>query len=81
MQMLTANEVARLLKLPLARVYELTRQHTIPVVRLGPRQLRYDLDALTEWAKAGGVVEPPGSNPGGESEMHDSSSFLGRGAR
>jgi excisionase family DNA binding protein len=57
MQMLTAKEVARLFKLPLARVYELTRQKVIPVVRLGPRQLRFDSDALTEWARCGGLVE------------------------
>ncbi len=57
MRMLTAREVAALLNLPVARVYELTRQKAIPVVRLGPRQLRYELDQLTAWAKRGGIVE------------------------
>lgn len=55
MQMLTAKEVAVLLKLPLARVYELTRQDIIPVVRFGRRQVRYDAQSLAEWAKRGGV--------------------------
>ena len=57
MQMLTAKEVAVLLRLPLARVYELTRQNVIPVVRLGRRQVRYDAQALTEWARRGGVAK------------------------
>jgi excisionase family DNA binding protein len=56
MQLLTAKEVAGILRLPLARVYELTRLNAIPVVRLGLRQLRYDSEALTEWAKSGGCA-------------------------
>ena len=67
MQMLTAKEVAVLLKLPLARVYELTRQNVIPVVRLGPRQVRYESHALTEWARRGGVGKEPG-----ESQLEES---------
>jgi excisionase family DNA binding protein len=57
MQMLTAKDVASLLKLPLARVYELTREHTLPAIRLGARQLRYDSRALNDWIKRGGSVD------------------------
>lgn len=65
MQMLTAKDVANLLKLPLARVYELTRQHELPAVRLGRRQLRYSLQTLNDWIKRGGTGEDSGENPRG----------------
>jgi excisionase family DNA binding protein len=57
MQMLTAKEVAVTLNLRLARVYELTREGVLPVVRVGPRQLRYDACALGDWVRRGGVSE------------------------
>ena len=56
MQMLTAKDVAHLLNLPLPRVYELTRQKLIPVVRMGARQIRYDQDALQQWIRQGGAI-------------------------
>ncbi len=51
MRLLTAKEVSIALQIPLARVYELTRRGVLPVLRLGDRQLRFELDTLREWAK------------------------------
>jgi excisionase family DNA binding protein len=55
MQLLTARDVAVILKLQLPRVYELTREGVLPVVRVGCRQLRYDADTLKDWINKGGV--------------------------
>lgn len=55
MRLLTAKEVSVALQIPLARVYELARQNLIPSVRLG-RQIRFDENALREWAARGGTV-------------------------
>ncbi len=55
MQLLTARDVAVILKLQLPRVYELTRGGVLPVVRLGCRQLRYDAETLRDWIDKGGV--------------------------
>ncbi len=52
MRLLTAREVSVALNIPLTRVYELTRQNVIPVVRMGTRQFRYDPDALGELSGA-----------------------------
>ena len=57
MPFLTAKEVSVELNIPLARVYELTRIGELPCVRLGLKQLRYDPDALREWANRSGTVE------------------------
>jgi excisionase family DNA binding protein len=54
-KLLTAQQVATILNLPLQRVYELTRRKAIPSVRV-LRQYRYDPEALAEWAKHGGVT-------------------------
>ena len=53
MQMLTAREVAGLLRVPTARAYELAREGVLPCVRLG-RQVRFDADALRRWIARGG---------------------------
>jgi len=53
-RLLTAKELALTLNLPLQRIYELTRRHAIPAVRLF-RQYRYDSDAIDQWIKLGGV--------------------------
>jgi helix-turn-helix protein len=49
-----AKWVAETFKLPLQRVYDLTRREIIPAVRI-LRQYRYDPAALAEWAKGGGT--------------------------
>ena len=55
MKLITAQEVAAILNVPLARVYELARTKTLPSVHLGSRQLRFDEDRLHDWIASGGV--------------------------
>lgn len=55
MRLLTAKQVADVLQVTLARVYEMSRENLLPTVRLG-RQVRYDEDALREWIKTGGCT-------------------------
>jgi excisionase family DNA binding protein len=55
MRLLTAKEVAAILGVKPARVYELSRIKLLPTVRMG-RQVRYDESALLEWIKAGGMA-------------------------
>ena len=54
MRLLTAKEVAPILRVTLARVYELARERAIPTVRIGERQVRFDESALREWIANGG---------------------------
>jgi excisionase family DNA binding protein len=49
MSLLTANEVAVILKVSKARVYELARTGSLPSITLGQRQLRFDQEALQRW--------------------------------
>jgi excisionase family DNA binding protein len=49
MRLLTANEVANILRVSTARVYELARIKNIPSITLGQRQVRFDETALHEW--------------------------------
>jgi excisionase family DNA binding protein len=49
MRLLTANEVANILRVSTARVYELARSKSIPSITLGQRQIRFDETALLEW--------------------------------
>jgi len=63
MRLLTAKEVAAILRVKPARVYELSRIRLLPTVRMG-RQVRYDESALIEWIKAGGLtLSDPGLEP------------------
>lgn len=55
-QLKDAKWVAETLKLPLQRVYDLTRRKVIPAVQI-LRQYRYDPQALSEWAKRGGTFD------------------------
>ena len=57
MRLLTAKEVSVAMQIPLARVYELARQNLIPTVRVGQRQIRFNEEALSEWAERGGMFE------------------------
>ena len=54
MNLLTATEVAQLLRVSKARVYELRRQRILPALILGKRQIRFEEDALREWIAAKG---------------------------
>ncbi len=53
MRLLTATEVADLLRVPKGRVYELVRQGLLPACHLG-RQIRIEERALREWIAGGG---------------------------
>jgi excisionase family DNA binding protein len=57
--LLTAQQVAVLLQVPKARVYELAREGLIPAVRLG-RQIRVSASALDDWIADGGQALPDG---------------------
>ncbi len=57
MRFLTAKEVSVLVRIPLARVYELARMNLIPSVRMG-RQVRFNEESLREWAANGGSLQP-----------------------
>lgn len=57
-KLLTAPEVAAILNVPIARVYELVRTKTLPSVHLGSRQLRFDETRLNEWIERGGCSAP-----------------------
>ena len=49
MRLLTASEVANILRVSRARVYELARTKGIPSITLGQRQVRFDETTLREW--------------------------------
>ena len=57
MRLLTAKEVAPILQVKPARVYELARERAIPSVRVGERQLRFEESALRDWIVAGGSLQ------------------------
>jgi excisionase family DNA binding protein len=61
MQLLTAKQVSESLRLPLQRIYELTRKGTLPHVRIH-RQVRYSSDALRRWIEQGGTVPTSDTN-------------------
>lgn len=54
MKLLLAQEVAEILKIPLASVYDLARRKLIPSVRVG-RLVRFEEDALRSWIATGGA--------------------------
>jgi excisionase family DNA binding protein len=56
MRLITAKEASEILGVRLARLYELVRLKVVPYVRLGPRQIRFDVEVLTAWSKSGGSV-------------------------
>lgn len=59
MRLLTANEVADILRVSKARVYELARINSIPSITLGQRQVRFDEAALLEWiSRSVGIADP-----------------------
>jgi len=53
-KLLTVVEVAKILDLKPARIYELTREKKLPFVQIGERQYRYSETALTSWIEHGG---------------------------
>ena len=61
MSLIQAKRASKVLSVSLARLYELARLGVIPVVRLGPRQIRFDEDALAQWVRQGGAVQDNGA--------------------
>jgi excisionase family DNA binding protein len=55
MRLLTAKEVAPILQVTEARVYEMSRENLLPTVRMG-RQVRYDEETLRNWIRDGGCA-------------------------
>ena len=53
-KLLTVKEVAEILDLKPARIYELTREKRIPFVQIGERQYRYSQMAIENWIENGG---------------------------
>lgn len=53
MELLTAAETAKLLKVGTERVYALVREGLLPAIHLG-RHLRFDAVALKAWCDKGG---------------------------
>jgi len=47
--LMTVEEVAQYLRVPLSWVYERTRTQTIPFHRIGKRFIRIDKDELLAW--------------------------------
>jgi excisionase family DNA binding protein len=60
-QLLSAREVSETLKLPLQRIYDLTRRGALPAVRVF-RQYRYNPDALRQWIDRGGTSASNGDH-------------------
>jgi len=54
MNLLTATEVAQILRVSKARVYELARLKMLPALTLGQRQVRFEEGALQKWITTGG---------------------------
>jgi excisionase family DNA binding protein len=55
MKLITATVASEFLNIRIQRLYELVRQRAIPYVKIGSRQLRFDMDELIAWAKRGGA--------------------------
>jgi excisionase family DNA binding protein len=55
MHLITAKEASQILGIRLPRLYELTRQRLIPVVRMGEKAIRFDEAALREFIERGGI--------------------------
>jgi excisionase family DNA binding protein len=47
--LLTADEAARLLRVPRSTLYELVRSRGLPHIRIGERGLRFTRSDLDEW--------------------------------
>jgi excisionase family DNA binding protein len=60
-KLLTAPQVADILQVSVARVYELARSNALPCVRL-VRQVRFDERALREFIANGGCTQTSNGN-------------------
>jgi excisionase family DNA binding protein len=53
-EILTADEVATMLRIDRQRVYSLTRQNLLPHIKIGYRGYRYSLIEIQKWLENGG---------------------------
>ena len=53
--LLKVDDVAALMRLPRASVYDLVRSDSLPVVRIG-RLLRFDPERLAQFIRSGGAA-------------------------
>jgi excisionase family DNA binding protein len=68
-QILLADEVAEMQRVDRQRVYELARRNSIPVIRVGERQYRFNADAIRQWMEQGGSRDAVRSaSEGGEGD-------------
>lgn len=51
---LTADDVAEILRVNRQRVYEMTRRDLLPHIKLADRQYRYLESAILQWLEKGG---------------------------
>jgi excisionase family DNA binding protein len=51
-KLMTVEEVAALLRVPVSWIYSRSRCNTIPIVRVG-KYVRFNEDEITTWANAG----------------------------
>jgi excisionase family DNA binding protein len=49
MRLLTAQEVASILRVPTSRIYDLAREKRIPAIKVGDRQIRFSEAAIQDW--------------------------------
>ncbi len=66
LKLLLAQEVAEILKIPIASVYDLARRRLIPSVRVG-RLVRFEEETLRAWIATGGasLEDPEEATPSG----------------
>jgi excisionase family DNA binding protein len=62
-RLVNAKQASEILGLRLPRLYELARMRVVPFVRIGPKQIRFDPEALAEWTKQGGAIETSSGAP------------------
>lgn len=55
MKLMKAAEVAAILRVSPARIYEIARRGLLPTVRIGERQVRFAEEAVREWIANGGA--------------------------
>jgi excisionase family DNA binding protein len=60
--LLTADEVARLLRVPKTRVWSMSRRGEIPTVRIGPREVRYRAEDIDVWIARRTTSRPRGTH-------------------
>lgn len=75
MRLLNAKEVAAILQVSPARIYELAKQGILPSVRIGARQIRSEETGLIQWIEHGGRFDKASL----EERVHSKANLLGTG--